>query len=272
MFFDDFFKSIDEQDDKDFEVLLINDGVENLEDYLKNYPEIQFSVLDYTNTPAKIRERGLELLRQEGYEYIVFADSDDYFSNNRVSVSKNLLMQYDLVASEIVIVDQHGDTIEPDYFSNRISDCQIISRDYLIDKNIFGLGNSAIKGSLLKPITIPQELVAVDWFIFSNLMVGNTKAIFSNAAKCYYRQHHNNAIGFTEITPERLKKSIKNKLLHYKAMSSEHSEYEAYYKLIEETETYIKHNFDTYYNKINNLNLDHPLWWEEAKTLKDLNL
>jgi hypothetical protein len=85
IYFNDFLESINDQDCKDFDIVLFNDGVQNLEAYTEKFKSLEFKIYPVSGTPAKIREQAIELLANSTYEKIIFSDTDDYFSSNRIS-------------------------------------------------------------------------------------------------------------------------------------------------------------------------------------------
>ena len=71
----------------------------------------------------------------------------------------------------------------------------MIDYDFIKDKNIFGLSNTAINVNILDKIVFDKEIVAVDWFLYKGLLKSGHTAVFTNEAETYYRQYENNTIG-----------------------------------------------------------------------------
>ena len=74
-----------------------------------------------------------------------------------------------------------------------------MNHDYIKNKNIFGLSNTALKINILSKVTFDKDLVAVDWYLYKMLLKNGSNAVFSNKAITYYRQHKNNTVGLQVI-------------------------------------------------------------------------
>ena len=99
-------------------------------------------------------------------------------------------------------------------WSSRFKENKIITKEFLLDKNVLGLGNSAIRKEVLKEISLDEDLLAVDWVIFYNLIDG-LEAFFIDKTQTFYRQHNANTIGFDEISLQRIQTAINVKKRHY---------------------------------------------------------
>ena len=90
------FRSLREQSDHDFDIVIFNDGLQNIDKICKHHLTKPVEIKSATGTIAKIRAFGLRQLKDLGYENVIFGDADDSFARNRVEVCKNLLQVYDL--------------------------------------------------------------------------------------------------------------------------------------------------------------------------------
>ena len=97
---------------------------------------------------------------------------------------------------------------------------QIVDFEFIKDKNIFGLSNTAIKLEDIKKFIIPDTLIAVDWYIFSLLLIKGNKAVFTNETVSYYRQYEQNTVGLKNLDEKSFLKALEVKQKHYKALSS----------------------------------------------------
>jgi glycosyltransferase involved in cell wall biosynthesis len=190
----DFFNSLKRQTYKGFDIVVINDGYDGFEDLSKKYSELNIIELKYQNRPAKNREYGINYVIDNGYDILIFGDSDDYFSENRVQQSIEFLDRYDIVVNDLSLFDEGG-IYEKCYISNRVKNNTIVKYDFIKDKNIFGLSNTAINLNILDRLTIDKDIVAVDWFIYKKLLKERYIAIFTNETVTYYRQYGNNTVG-----------------------------------------------------------------------------
>ena len=81
-YFDEFLNSLLAQTDKNFDLLVVNDGVENFEDQIEKYPEINIIEVVSESSIVENRKVGIKAVLKLNYEYLLFGDSDDYFDNN----------------------------------------------------------------------------------------------------------------------------------------------------------------------------------------------
>ncbi len=194
-YLNNFFESLKTQTFKDFDVVVVNDGYEKFEDIKKKYEQsLNIIEIKYLNTPAKNRERGVNFCIDSKYETIIFGDSDDYFANNRVEKSIELLKNNDIVVNDLNLFDDKG-VYEEKYMSHRLNNYDVIDIEFIKDKNIFGMSNTALKLKDVSKVSFDPEIAAVDWYFFRNLLTKGLKAMFTNETVSYYRQHENNMVG-----------------------------------------------------------------------------
>lgn len=244
----DFFESLAGQTVKSFDVIVINDGYPDLGKFVHKFPCLNIIEVPCTLSPAKNREFGIRYVLNKGYKSIVFGDCDDFFSENRVECLSEILKTYDLVVNDISTFDVNG-VIDDKYISNRMNNFYEVSLDDLLDKNFMGLSNTALNTNILKDITIPKDIMAVDWYIFSILLFHGARSVFTNKCLTWYRQHENNLIGIKQV--DKLKKNADVKKMHYDALMK----YDILF-----SDMLVKHrNKDSMIED----NVLFPLWWEE---------
>ena len=222
----DFFNSLTKQTYKEFDIIVVNDGYEDFKVIKKKYNELNIIELKYTNTPAKNREYGINYVIDNRYDILIFGDSDDYFKDNRVQVSINKLIKYDIVVNDLSLFS-NGSIYSKQYISNRIKNNNEIDLEFIKDKNIFGMSNTAIKIDTLDKIIFDKELVAVDWYLFYFLLLKELKAVFTNETETFYRQYSNNTIGIGNIKKESILKGIKAKRKHYELLEKKDIKYKS---------------------------------------------
>jgi glycosyltransferase involved in cell wall biosynthesis len=194
----DFFDSLSRQTYDNFDVIVVNDGYDNFYDVKMKYQNLSIIELPYSDTPAKNREYGINYCIEHKYDILIFGDSDDYFSNNRVELSLNMLNSNDIVVNDVSLFSDRG-VYETMYISNRLSDNSKVNYSYIKNKNIFGLSNTALKINILSKVSFDKDLVAIDWCLYKGLLKNGCKAIFTNKAITYYRQHKDNTIGLQAV-------------------------------------------------------------------------
>ena len=266
-YLNDFFDSLIKQSIRDFDVIIVNDGIAGLQDLLHQYSDLNIIHDNYHNTPSKIREYCINNIKSMNYDIIIFGDADDYFEGNRVYKCLELLENYDIVVNDFVIVDADKNELEKSYLSKRVKNGDIINYDFIIDKNLFGLSNTAIRTSTFNDITFDENLIAVDWFFFSILLRSN-RAVFTNETLTYYRQHSDNTIGIGDFDFNKLKSGLEVKLLHYKLMSEVDSKFFNLYEKFKELNNRLEIDesfLDEYILRIKESDIYYPLWWEEIR-------
>ena len=190
----DFFNSLNNQTYDNFDVVVANDGYSNFNEIKLKYGKLNIVELECSNTPAKNREYGINYCIERKYDILIFGDSDDYFSNNRVELALEALNSNDIVVNDVSLFDNNG-TYEDMYISNRLENDSKVNFNYIKNKNIFGLSNTALKINILSKVSFDKDLVAVDWYLYKGLLKNGCKAIFTNKAITYYRQHKDNTVG-----------------------------------------------------------------------------
>jgi len=256
----DFFRSLSAQSISDFELVIVNDLFDNLDPLINEYANFKCIVLKAGDTPIENRERLVSFAIQNQYETIIFADSDDKFSENRVEVVQKYLCEADIVINDVSTF-MSNISIDSFYFSEYLEDRQKIKIDMIKESNIFGLSNTAMKKNALNKIKLPfpSYLVALDWYIYSQLLLLDLKAIFTNKCITFYRQHENNLVGIGTYSKIDLINILNIRKIHFQAMLDlGHTEYR---NCIIYNDILIYRVRD---NKLQNVSRDkkNPFWWE----------
>ncbi|MGD9992110.1 MAG: glycosyltransferase family 2 protein [Salinivirgaceae bacterium] len=268
-FLNDFFNSLQNQTHKDFDLIIVNDSVENFNSIVAQYPDLNIIEIKHASTPIENRIFGFKYLINNGYSHVILGDSDDFFTNNRIETALKYLKRYNIVVNDLIITDGMGVTRHHNYFSQRISNGKPITKDFIFNKNIFGLSNTAVQVNLLENIVLKNDLLAVDWYIFTKLLALGFNACFTNEMATYYRQHSNNFIGIHCDSKEKIIRGAYVKYQHYKHLAEEFEDFEKMYneykQLIiqleqfpESQNTYILKHLNFEQNK-------NYFWWENIE-------
>jgi len=254
-----FFDSLLNQTNKEFDIVVVNDNYLNFDKIKTRFNNLNIIELKGSSSIAKNREKGLRYIKKNNYDVVIFGDIDDYFKFNRINKSLELLETADVVVNDIDLFNRDG-IICTNYFSSRLDNLSMINIECIMEKNLFGLTNTAINVSILSDFKFYDNIIAVDWYLFSILLLNGARAVFTNETSTCYRQHGENVIGMNNATTSKKIKNIINiKKIHYQFMSK------------------IDPIYIPFLNKYNNLAKkvekvdmestcvhEHLLWWEEV--------
>lgn len=220
-YFPSFLNSLENQTDPNFRLVLINDGVVNLEEHLA-HTKILYEVIDIRDQKLSFFENriyGLEKVLSMQARYIVFADTDDLFSSNRIAVSVKYLQKNQFICNDISLMTHDGRLISDCFWTGRISNNSSFDCQFIRDKNLIGFGNSAMRTDNLEEMigTLYGQSAGTDWLFFSAAK-RKMQGVFLNECETLYRQHSNNLIGKGRITGDGLIGMINSKIEHYNAL------------------------------------------------------
>lgn len=232
-YLDEFLESLASQTDLDFDLIIINDGFKNLTNFTKRFTTLNTIEVISNNSPIQNRIIGLNYVLENNYQQLIFGDSDDYFAENRVAISKEYLSKNDIVVNDLTLFSQQEKT--PKIFKNIT-----FSKEDLVKKNMFGLSNTAIRTAILKDVNLnPQtKIIAYDWYMFSLLVFKGFTFKFTAKTISFYRQYHLNTLGIShELDKKNLQNLLLAKKLHLKELKKHYSEIDkSEYSLIFENE------------------------------------
>ncbi|NOS93104.1 MAG: hypothetical protein HOP30_14375 [Cyclobacteriaceae bacterium] len=252
-------EALQHQSFQDFEVIVFNDGVEDVSQYFK-LGSIPISFHDMSGSIGTIRIQSMQVLAKLDFEGYVFMDADDSMSANRVAVARELLTKYDVVVNDLTLTDATGNIEVPLIWSSRIADGFEFDSFFIHDKNIVGLGNTAIKRSVAATFLTDRPVMAPDWYIFYQLLEKrNLIAIFTTRCETWYRQHDGNIAGIRSLTKERLEQVIKVKQMHYTALEGEGYQVDDELRKVES----FSQRLDKWKEMKVKIDLN-PFWWEET--------
>jgi len=265
-FFHEFSQSLRKQTDQDFQLLVVNDGC-CISDF--DLSCFETTILPTGGSITRNRELLISTALEQKYEWIIFADADDWFEANRVEVIRSLTSDYDLIANEIVPF--HNEQFSDPKFEKTIGKFRQIDLNFIIDKNLFGLSNVACRTRFLKDIIIPPEIIAVDWYLFSKAMQICAKACFTSQTKTYYRQWAKNIIGIDKISDKEIKTGVIAKYFHFKYMSDNNPRFIEDLPWLFNLYSNIENiNFESYITKVRQAG-STTFWWENIKNYEDEN-
>jgi glycosyltransferase involved in cell wall biosynthesis len=262
-YIDDFIQSVNNQVYKNFKVVIFNDGVVDVETYFGALQN-DFTVINLSaSNVGAVRAKSMEYLAaQSSINKIVFQDIDDKLSDNRIQVALDALDSFQLVCNDLSTFDDFGTT--PSIWEKRLGNTFDFDLQFIADKNIVGLGNTAVHSSLIRQHFKHSDLViAYDWFLFYQWMKqANCTGVFTAQCQTLYRQHQNNIAGAGNMVSN-------EKLLHVFNVKNRH-----YGELIRlgfhelHTEmTALQNKKEQVINTSFIQTTTSPFWWEETELL-----
>ncbi len=264
-YLNDLIRSINNQSNKEFDIIIFNDNANNLNVLFKDL-EIHYSIVGVTGSINQIRFDSLKILRDIKSEYIIFQDADDFMAENRIEENLKALRNYDLVVNDLCLVNENSQIMENSYWAKRLGNDFEFDEKFLRDKNIVGLGNTSINKSLLidPRLSFSPLPLAFDWFLFYQILeLNNLKALFITSTTTYYRQHQDNIAGIKKLDFPRLKHILNVKNAHYNALSNIGFDFEKELYQLNQIQVNLI-DFLKFDSIKENINL---LWWEETKNL-----
>jgi glycosyltransferase involved in cell wall biosynthesis len=272
-YLEQFFNSVKAQDTDGFELMVLNDGLENLERYTgrlhNRIEEIQVS-----GTIADVRRRGIQLLTDRPFDTIVFADADDYISTDRIRKSAEALDRYDIYINDLTTVTHDKKTITKYYLSKRLNAPFEVPAGFILKKNIIGLGNTSVRRSALRDIPIPSGTIAVDWMIFTDMLLRGASAVFKTDSVSYYRQHEENTAGLKNLSVEKINQGITVQIQNASFFADRSDSHKNHLDKLLELKAFLadnSNNINVYKQRVEEILPQFPLWWEEIQTLDQLS-
>lgn len=263
------YDSVEDQTDRDFDIVIGLDEFtpEQIFKCAGRKFDAKFISADKGATPAQVREKAFKYIVRH-YSQVVFTDSDDILHPHRVAVAKADLVEHDLCACALNIIDSDGtdlDTLFPVMEKENLE-------SLLPRANVFGLSNTAYSCDLLKELMpFPAECVMLDWFMISKAWLGGAKIKTSSSPLMSYRQHvANTARVLQPFTAEQIMKACELLTLHYSLLKKnvlpQYKDKEELFLAAERNlkifmhSMTIQHKLDSYIEELNKLDEKH-IWW-----------
>lgn len=233
---EEFSASINAQTYKDFDVLLINDNLTEVEgeSICHKFYNPSFLIPSKGHTIFETRTFLLEEARRRGYELLVIGDFDDCFSEERIeNIVKAVCPQYTFYYHDLR--DFSGNL----QFKTMPPTTEDVSM--ILEYNYLGMGNTAIcvqqlQEDFLKTIYEGNTKV-FDWYLYTRILAEGHKGKFVPQTNTYYRLHERNLAGSIAETKESIQKEIQVKLEHYGLLEKRMPELKDWiegYKMLEE--------------------------------------
>lgn len=271
-YLNDFIQSLNNQTFKDFDIVIINDGLKNKE-CIEKIKKINCNILEYSDyglNPSQIRVKVIKYAIKKEYDLLIFGDSDDTFSINRVNnIKEKYSSEIAFYYNDLIIKDSNTD-----FFSGKLP-IIVDNKNQLDDYNFIGMSNSAINvkkiKNLINKIGDLKECIAFDWYFYTLLLKLDFTGVKVENAETYYRIHDDNIAGFTnKLNPEILIRGIEVKKFQYGALSKIEPLFLEKYKKITMLEYVLRNNKTKMYEYIDYINNEYKysvFWWENIRLI-----
>ncbi len=263
-YIDALIKTIEGQTAKDFRLVVFNDGVLNAEKYFDQL-RIPFQVIPIDGDVLGIRLKSLEILSKREEYFFVFLDADDEMSPNRIECCVQYLDNgYAVVCNDLQLVSEQNLILTECIWKTRLGNRFEFDSTFISDKNICGLGNSAVRRELLeKELIYVAGVNIADWFIFGQLLHAGDRLIFISDCVTLYKQHGNNIGGFPELDTDRLNYILDVRRKHFSALEIAGKET----KELRDADEALKLRMEEKKEHVQ-IPSNDLLWWEIPKELK----
>lgn len=262
----DFIDTINKQDAKDFDVILLNDDLDDNE-YDNLTQEINRRVIKIKNgRTSSISENRIKLIesaKKYNYNLLIFGDFDDTMSKNRISmILSEFDDNYSFFYNELFYLNT-----DKKFFHSLpplIEDVNLIH-----ECNFLGLSNTALNLNMIDQTILEtlynKQTKAFDWMIYSLLLLKGHKGKRVDKCKTYYRIYDQNTAGEVDISLGGLKKEVEIKIDHYSKLIDIDSDYIDLLKFY----LMIHDSFEQYSNILfKKLTINNNYWW--GRLNKDL--
>ncbi len=251
---------------KDFDFIVVNDGCKK-ERIIEELQGLNITILEAEGGFTANRLQGIKYARKNSYKYFLFCDADDSFTANRYerTLAEFEKSNTDILVCNLNIADEKCQPYLKDYFSKEIPEDRRIDADFLKDKNILGMSNTAIcLNALTEDIQIPETPI-VDWLLFTTLLLKGLKAKYITDSMVNYRQYNSNMIGINHFDVASFRRLARLKYDHYRLLTE--AGYKQFESFMQESESLQNLSDDVIECIVKRELLIHqqPLWWQIIK-------
>lgn len=267
----DWYRSVEEQTDRDFVLWISLDGLsaDAVVESMGADPGATWVRSMPGDTPASVRQRGLETV-VESVRLLVMVDADDILCPTRVQAARMALESTDVYACALRLVDSVGH----DLGQTMSLPGALSAEDVLPSGNIFGLSNTAYRSDTLsRCLPIPSAAFAPDWYLATKAWLNGARMGFDPVPRMHYRRDGRNmAVVGPPYAAEQICNDTKKVLEHFRLILSEatgaqcSTRLEKLHLALLETECFFQSVvlspplLKDYVNRLNDIT-GAPTWW-----------
>lgn len=206
--------AIAQQTDQDFDTIVVDDqlNAEGLESHIRVIRNEEKLSL------VALREQIFNQLMAEGYDLLISIDSDDTMSADRVAQTKQAFSENPDAGFFYSLLHYMR---EPKKLFFEAPE-KVSSLKQILLHNFIGLSHMSLNLRLLRErglkFQLPEQVVALDWYIASWYILGGYEGLKTNGIT-YYRLYENNLAGETStVSTGKVKRILNIKQSHYEAL------------------------------------------------------
>ncbi len=169
---------------------------------------------------AALRGQMFAAARNLPAEALMFIDYDDMVVADALSRMRDALSADPIAYGDLLIADADGKIGEDCAFGYGHLPRRIDRADMLFDENCLGFSNTAVRRSILleEDEQVPDALVAVDWWLFTRLMLRGHTGVAVTGPVSAYRQYAGNTLGASRrLTATELGRRLLALEAHYRS-------------------------------------------------------
>ena len=210
---DEYAENIRRQTCKDFELVVVNDGVTgDFKTALKKVP-VPVLVFDCSLSHQKNRLFGLSICQKRNYDVVICSDSDEIMAPERVQRIREFFMEHkeESLVFNNVVSESNGRRFDLAYKDT-------IRLDDIVDFNVLGYGAMSLRRDLI-PFVLEHEnsnITVFDWWLALVYLIKYPHVRFLSDLAEQARYRKNTLVGPAfEISGETIQKSLKIKKTLY---------------------------------------------------------
>lgn len=246
-FLEDLMACVENQTDKDFDVLIVNDNYEQRE-----LDELNLTCDLFVNLQPKhvsIAQTRIEMIRaakHAGYDLLIVSDADDTFAPTRVEEYKKA---YEMDKSYAFyyndLVTDEGKTVLEN-MPEAVTSAKAISQSNFIGMSIAAINLQMIDDEFIDSLS-EGDCPVFDWYFYTRMLMDIGPGKLVGNAATIYRIHENNQVGTTHDVDQ----EYRVKLTHYENLAKRYP--------------YFKHLYEDLKNlditKIDTSQSHNGYWW-----------
>ncbi len=171
-------------------------------------------------TPARVRRSLIAEAVATPVDILIFADMDDVLSPAAPGLHRDALSDAAFSFGDMSLIDAAGNSLGRRFFAGAGVPWRLDNADALLDRNFLGLSNTAVRREALPDtvLSIPDDIVAVDWWLFTSLLMTGRKGQRIPEAVSDYRTYGNNILGAGALSSrDELMRFLEVARRHYRA-------------------------------------------------------